>query len=171
MVFQVLPMHVEGTQISTLYMRHRELYLAIVLSLYFRLTKILDAKTTLSVQKFTQTMLILEHEGELLEKQNAGIIAQRMKVQIIYTTTMPSQKKNSASKSRIRTGALLTKVPVKAGDFFYVPSGTMHAIGAGILILETPSSLAIPLTVYDFDRKDDKGNLRELHLEKNLSIS
>ena len=60
---------------------------------------------------------------------------------------------NAKSKEELRQqiedknwDALLTKVPVKAGDFFYVPSGTMHAIGAGILILET-SSLAIPPTV------------------------
>ncbi|MTV67119.1 mannose-6-phosphate isomerase, partial [Streptococcus pneumoniae] len=66
--------------------------------------------------------------------------------------------------------ALLTKVPVKAGDFFYVPSGTMHAIGAGILILETQQSSDTTYRVYDFDRKDDKGNLRELHLEKSIDV-
>ena len=54
---------------------------------------------------------------------------------------------------------LLTKVPVKAGDFFYVPSGTMHAIGAGILVLETQQSSDTTYRVYDFDRKDDKGEL------------
>ena len=64
----------------------------------------------------------------------------------------------------------MTKVPVKAGDFFYVPSGTMHAIGAGILVLETQQSSDTTYRVYDFDRKDDQGNLRELHLE-NLSMS
>ena len=88
--------------------------------------------------------------------------------EIIYGT-MPSQKKNSASKLRTRNwDALLTKVPVKAGDFFYVPSGTMHAIGSGILILETQQSSDTTYRVYDFDRKDAQGNLRELHLENQL---
>jgi len=64
----------------------------------------------------------------------------------------------------------LTKVPVKAGDFFYVTSGTMHAIGAGILILETQQSSDTTYRVYDFDRKDDNGNLRELHLEKSIDV-
>lgn len=46
----------------------------------------------------------------------------------------------------------------------------MHAIGAGILILETQQSSDTTDRVYDFDRKDDKGNLRELHLEKSIDV-
>ena len=63
---------------------------------------------------------------------------------------------NAKSKEELRQqiedknwDALLTKVPVKAGDFFYVPSGTMHAIGAGILILETQQSSDTTYRVYD----------------------
>lgn len=65
---------------------------------------------------------------------------------------------------------LLTKVKVKADDFFYVPSGTMHAIGKGIVILETQQSSDTTYRVYDFDRKDDQGNLRELHIEKSIDV-
>lgn len=59
---------------------------------------------------------------------------------------------------------------MKAGDFFYVPSGTMHAIGSGILILETQQSSDTTYRVYDFDRKDDQGNLRELHIEQSIDV-
>jgi len=62
------------------------------------------------------------------------------------------------------------QIPVKKGDFFFVPSGTMHAIGAGILVLETQQSSDTTYRVYDFDRKDDQGNLRELHLEKSIDV-
>lgn len=65
---------------------------------------------------------------------------------------------------------LLTRVPVKAGDFFYVSSDTMHAIGAGIMVLETQQSSDTTYRVYDFDRKDDQGNLRELHQEKSIDV-
>ena len=66
---------------------------------------------------------------------------------------------------------LLTKI-LDANDWLsvHVPSGTMHAIGAGILILETQQSSDTTYRVYDFDRKDDKGNLRELHLEKSIDV-
>ena len=46
----------------------------------------------------------------------------------------------------------------------------MHAIGSGILILETQQSSDTTYRVYDFDRKDDAGNLRELHLEKSIDV-
>ena len=46
----------------------------------------------------------------------------------------------------------------------------MHAIGAGILVLETQQSSDTTYRVYDFDRKDDQGNLRELHLEKSIDV-
>ena len=46
----------------------------------------------------------------------------------------------------------------------------MHAIGSGILILETQQSSDTTYRVYDFDRKDDQGNLRELHLEKSIDV-
>ena len=46
----------------------------------------------------------------------------------------------------------------------------MHAIGAGIMVLETQQSSDTTYRVYDFDRKDDQGNLRELHLEKSIDV-
>ena len=59
---------------------------------------------------------------------------------------------------------LLGKVRVNKGDFFYVPSGTIHAIGKGIVILEIQQSSDITYRVYDYDRKDDAGNPRDLHI-------
>ena len=80
---------------------------------------------------------------------------------------------NAKSKEELRQqiedknwDALLTKVPVKAGDFFYVPSGTMHAIGSGILILETNSRVTPPTGFMILTARMLKETLRELHLEK-----
>ena len=93
-----------------------------------------------------------------LVKQSVGISLLLNQVLKLFMATMPNQKKNCVSKLKVRIGEnLLTKVPVKAGDFFYVPSGTMHAIGAGILVLETQQSSDTTYRVYDFDRKDDPG--------------
>ena len=46
----------------------------------------------------------------------------------------------------------------------------MHAIGPGILILETQQSSDTTYRVYDFDRKDDQGNKRELHIQQSLDV-
>jgi mannose-6-phosphate isomerase len=55
--------------------------------------------------------------------------------------------------------------PVAAGDGFFINSGKIHAIGAGILLAEIQQSSDVTYRVYDFDRRDAQGNLRELHTE------
>lgn len=65
---------------------------------------------------------------------------------------------------------LLHRVKVKPGDFFYVPSGTVHAIGKGILILETQQNSDTTYRLYDYDRRDSEGNLRDLHLESSIDV-
>ncbi|MBX6395372.1 MAG: mannose-6-phosphate isomerase, class I, partial [Alicyclobacillaceae bacterium] len=66
---------------------------------------------------------------------------------------------------------LLVEVPVKPGDFFFVPSGTLHAIGRGLLILEIQQSSDTTYRVYDYDRVDAEGKKRELHLEDALAVT
>jgi mannose-6-phosphate isomerase len=66
---------------------------------------------------------------------------------------------------------LLRKVKVKPGDFFYVPSGTIHAIGGGTLILETQQNSDITYRVYDYVRKDAEGNTRELHIDQSIAVT
>ena len=66
---------------------------------------------------------------------------------------------------------LLRKVKVQVGDFFYVPSGTIHAIGKGIVILEIQQSSDITYRVYDYDRVGDDGQPRELHLDKAKEVT
>lgn len=60
--------------------------------------------------------------------------------------------------------------PVMPGDFFYVPSGTIHAIGAGITLAEVQQSSGITYRVWDWNRVDSKGNPRELHVKKSLDV-
>lgn len=71
-------------------------------------------------------------------------------------------------KQHIENGTLeeiLNFVPVKKGDVFYIPAGTLHAIGKGILIAEVQQNSNITYRVYDYNRRDANGNLRELHIE------
>ncbi|CZE01479.1 mannose-6-phosphate isomerase [Streptococcus pneumoniae] len=160
----------EGTDLATLYAEHRELFGNRPEPVFPLLTKILDANDWLSVQVHPDDAYGLEHEGELGKTECWYIIAADEGSEIIYGHNAKSKEELRQQIEDKNWDALLTKVPVKAGDFFYVPSGTMHAIGAGILILETQQSSDTTYRVYDFDRKDDKGNLRELHLEKSIDV-
>ena len=64
---------------------------------------------------------------------------------------------------------LLRSVPVKAGDFFRIDPGTVHAIGGGIRILEVQQSSDITYRLYDYGRLQD-GKPRPLHIEKSLDV-
>jgi len=63
---------------------------------------------------------------------------------------------------------LLNYEKVKTGDVFFLPAGRIHAIGKGILLAEMQQTSDITYRVYDWDRKDDQGNGRELHT--NLAV-
>ena len=54
---------------------------------------------------------------------------------------------------------------VRAGDVFFLPAGRVHYIGKGICLAEIQQTSDITYRIYDFDRRDDKGNLRELHTD------
>lgn len=61
-------------------------------------------------------------------------------------------------------------VEIKAGDCYNIPAGLIHAIGAGSLICEIQQNSNTTYRVYDYDRTDDKGNKRPLHVEKALDV-
>ena len=159
-----------GQTLDFLYAEHRELFGNRQEPVFPLLTKILDANDWLSVQVHPDDAYGLEHEGELGKTECWYIIDAEPGAEIIYGHNAKSKEELRQQIESKDWENLLTKVPVKAGDFFYVPSGTMHAIGAGILVLETQQSSDTTYRVYDFDRKDDQGNLRELHLEKSIDV-
>lgn len=64
----------------------------------------------------------------------------------------------------------LQKVKVQKNDVFYIPAGTVHAIGAGNLIVEVQESSNLTYRLYDYDRIDKQGKKRELHIEKALAV-
>lgn len=67
--------------------------------------------------------------------------------------------------------SLLRKVTVKKGDFFFIPAGVVHALGKGIMVLETQQSSDITYRLYDYDRKDINGFPRELHIAASLDAT
>jgi mannose-6-phosphate isomerase len=64
----------------------------------------------------------------------------------------------------------LTRVPVRAGDAIFVPAGAAHTIGPGLLLCEIQQHSDITYRVYDYNRPDSSGKLRDLHIEKALHV-
>ena len=66
---------------------------------------------------------------------------------------------------------LLAFVPVQPGDVLFVPAGLVHAIGKGIVLAEIQQNSDTTYRFYDWDRRDDAGQPRELHVEQSLRVS
>lgn len=76
-------------------------------------------------------------------------------------------------RRRVQDGTIediLNKIPTHAGDAAYIPAGTVHAIGAGNLILEVQQSSNATYRLYDYNRRGADGNLRPLHLDRALDV-
>lgn len=159
-----------GVPLDRLYREQPQLFGNPKSEVFPLLTKILDAEDWLSVQVHPDDAYGLAHEGELGKTECWFILSAEEGAEIIYGHTAKSKEELQALIDNKDWEHLLTRIPVKAGDFFYVPSGTMHAIGKDIMVLETQQSSDTTYRVYDFDRPDDQGNLRELHLDKAVDV-
>ena len=76
-------------------------------------------------------------------------------------------------RQQVAAGTLeehLNFVPIAPGEVIYNPAGTLHAIGAGILLFEIQQSSDLTYRLYDYQRRDAAGALRELHLDQALAV-
>lgn len=134
---------------------------------YPLLIKILDAAEDLSVQVHPNDQFARKVEGVPYGKTECWyVLSAENDAELVFGHYAKSQEELETLIDQGQWNKLLRRVKVKAGDFVYVPSGTIHAIGKGIVILETQQSSDITYRVYDYDRDDDAGNKRELHLER-----
>ncbi|MBM7709416.1 mannose-6-phosphate isomerase, class I [Enterococcus lemanii] len=161
----------KGQTLDQLWAQHKELFGNPTEEVFPLLIKILDAEDDLSVQVHPDDAYGLKHEGELGKTECWYIIDAAPGAEIIYGHHAQTREELAAMINEGRWDDLLTRVPVKKGDFFYVPSGTIHAIGKGIMILETQQSSDTTYRVYDYDRKDDSGNPRELHIQQSVDVT
>ncbi|BAK93477.1 mannose-6-phosphate isomerase, class I [Tetragenococcus halophilus] len=161
----------KGQKLDQLWRDHQELFGKQEGDVFPLLVKILDAADDLSVQVHPDDNYALKHEGEFGKTECWYIIDAKPGAQIIYGHTAKTREELAQMIEAGRWDDLLHKVTVKKGDFFYVPSGTIHGIGKGIMILETQQSSDTTYRVYDYDRKDDQGNRRELHIGQSEDVT
>lgn len=161
----------QGQTLDQLWKEHQELFGHSTEDVFPLLIKILDAEDDLSVQVHPDDVYGLKNEGELGKTECWYIIDAEPGAEIIYGHHAQTREELAAMIHEGRWDDLLTRVPVKKGDFFYVPSGTIHAIGKGIMILETQQSSDTTYRVYDYDRKDDSGQPRELHIQQSVDVT
>lgn len=159
-----------GTSLSKLWRDHPELFANNSTRDFPLMLKVIDAKDKLSVQVHPNDKYAKEHENDLGKCECWYILDAISDAKIIYGHNAYDEQNLRDMITKQHWGKLLKTIPVKTGDFFPVPTGTVHAIGAGTMILEVQQSSDVTYRLYDFDRRDSNGKLRELHLEKAQSV-
>ena len=136
------------------------------------LIKLIDARSALSVQVHPDDSYALEHEGEYGKTEMWYILDCEENASLYYgfkKDVTKEEYKNAIENNTLTD--ILNKIPVHKGDVFFIPAGTVHAIGAGILICEIQQNSNTTYRVYDYNRRDKKGNTRPLHVEKAIAVS
>lgn len=161
----------QGQTLAELWDSHRELFGNQKGDVFPLLTKIIDAQNDLSVQVHPDDEYGLANEGELGKTECWYILSADSGAEIVFGHNAKTEEEFNHFIETGQWDQLLRSVKVKAGDFFYVPSGTVHAIGSGVMVLETQQSSDTTYRLYDYDRKDADGQLRELHIEKSVDVT
>ena len=136
------------------------------------LVKLIDAKNDLSVQVHPDDEYAMQAEGEQGKTEMWYIVDCDEGAELIYGF----KEKISAEDFRraIEENNLLeyvNRVPVRKGDVFFIASGTLHAIGKGILIAEIQQNSNTTYRVYDYGRLGADGKPRELHIDKAVEVT
>lgn len=130
------------------------------------LFKYLDAREDLSIQVHPNDALAKERHNSFGKTEMWYIMQADLDARIIVGFKENSNKEEYVKSLENRTLLnLLDDVKVKPGDVFFLETGTVHAIGAGLVVAEIQQTSDITYRLYDFDRKDAQGNTRELHID------
>ncbi len=160
-----------GFDLSELWQNHRYLFGHAQGDVFPLLTKILDCDQDLSIQVHPDDAFARSVENEAAGKTECWyIIDCDPGAEIVYGHTVNSKEEFQQKCRQREWGTLFQRFPIQPGDFFYVPSGTVHALCKGTLVLETQQTSDITYRVYDYDRVDERGQKRELHLEKAVEV-
>jgi len=81
-----------------------------------------------------------------------------------------NEPKFRAALAEGKVEELLNYVPVKPGEVYFIPQGLVHAIGAGILIAEIQQNSNVTYRVYDYNRRQKDGSLRQLHVDEAMGV-
>lgn len=136
------------------------------------LIKFIDAKNPLSIQVHPSDEYALRVEHEYGKTEMWYILDCEEDASLYFGVNREISREEF--KDRIEDNTILevlNEVKVKKGDVFFIESGTIHAIGGGILICEIQQNSNCTYRVYDYGRRDADGNLRELHVEKAIEVS
>lgn len=161
----------EGRTLSDLWKNNRELFNNSTADRFPYLIKILDANKNLSVQVHPDSDYAkINENGEYGKYECWYILDCEPNTKLILGHKCNSKEDLIKSIEDNLWDDILREVDIKAGDFILIPPGTIHALKGGTLALEIQQNSDLTYRLFDYNRKDKSGNLRELHLKKALDV-
>jgi mannose-6-phosphate isomerase len=132
------------------------------------LTKIIDARKNLSVQVHPDDAYAQRVEHQPFGKTECWVILEAEPgAELVLGWTKATTREEYERRVKDGTlGDILRRVPVKPNDAFYLPSGTLHAIGEGIQLFETQQASDLTYRIFDWNRVGPDGKPRQLHVDK-----
>ena len=131
------------------------------------LIKYIDAREALSIQLHPNDELARKRHNSFGKTEMWYVIQadDKAKLQVGFKKKVSKDEyKNSVDDKTLVD--ILNFDEVKKGDVYFIPSGRVHAIGAGVLLAEIQQTSDITYRIYDWDRLDDQGNSRDLHTDE-----
>lgn len=135
------------------------------------LIKFIDAKQALSIQIHPDDEYALENEGEYGKNEMWYVVDCEPGAYLYCGLSRDVSREELEDRIANNTiTEVLNKIDVKKGNVVMVKAGTIHAIGAGIIICEIQQNSNSTYRMYDYDRRDKFGNPRELHVSKAMDV-
>ena len=160
-----------GMTLSQLWDEHHELFEGAKGDRFPLLIKVLDALDDLSIQVHPDDAYAMEHENGSLGKHECWYVLDcHEHAHIIVGQHAKSREEFAKLVEENRWHDMENFVPIKKGDFFDIKPGTVHAILGSTLILETQQSSDVTYRVFDYNRRQPDGSLRELHLQQAMDV-
>lgn len=158
----------KGETLSSVYVKYPELFNYPKEDKFPLLVKIIDANKDLSVQVHPNDEYAIQHENSLGKSECWYVLDANQGTKMVMGHHAKTKEELIKCIEEDNYEVLLNKFEINKGEFYYIPSGTIHAICAGSLIYEAQQSSDITYRVYDYKRKDDRGNTRELHVKQSI---
>ncbi|MFW5707777.1 MAG: type I phosphomannose isomerase catalytic subunit [Bacteroidota bacterium] len=135
------------------------------------LIKLLDTESYLSIQVHPDDNYAMKHHNSFGKTEMWVVLDAQPGAEIIAGFSKNVDKETYVE--HLNNGTLkeiLNVEQARPGDVFYIPAGRIHAIGAGVTLLEIQQTSDVTYRVYDWDRRDENGNYRELHTGQAVEV-
>lgn len=161
----------KGETLNEVWTNHRELFGDFPSKDFPLMTKIVDANKPLSIHVHPDDAYAYENEsGQYGKSECWYIIDAQENAEIVYGLKVDSTDEAKSKVSAQDFTNLFNKIKVQPGEFYFIPAGTVHSIGEGIIAYETMQASDVSYRIYDYERQPLEGENRELQVDKAIDV-